>query len=112
MELTLLRTWGTDNYKYDNKVYSLPCGGISYYVAINKTAWDEAGLGEIPTAWTWDEYLAASEAMTQKDASGKTTRYGGSNFQVIGDILNVVYQVNGKNRFYNEDGTSSFNSNL
>lgn len=110
--IDLVANWGTDNYKYDNKVYSLPCGGISYYVAINKTAWDEAGLGEIPTAWTWDEYLAASEAMTQKDASGKTTRYGGSNFQVIGDILNVVYQVNGKNRFYNEDGTSSFNSNL
>lgn len=110
--IDLVANWGTDNYKYDNKVYSLPCGGISYYVAINKTAWDEAGLGEIPTAWTWDEYLAASEAMTQKDASGKTTRYGGSNFHVIGDILNVVYQVNGKNRFYNEDGTSSFNSDL
>lgn len=110
--IDLITNWGTENYKYDNKVYSLPCGGISYYVAINKTAWDEANLGEIPTAWTWDEYLEACEAMTQKDASGKTTRYGGSNFQVIGDILNVVYQVNGKNRFYNEDGSSSFNSQL
>ena len=100
--------WGSDAYKYDGKYYTIPAGGRSFYVAINKTMWDEAGLGEIPTAWTWDEYLAACEAMTKKDAAGNTVVYGGSEYQAINSVMNTMYQVYGKNAMYHEDGTSSF----
>lgn len=110
--INLVENWGTDVYNYKNSVYVIPNGGVSYYVAINKTAWDEAGLGEIPKQWTWDEYIAASEAMTKKDASGNTVRYGGSNYHIQADQLAPIYQVNGKNRYYNEDGTSVFDSEL
>lgn len=109
--IDLVANWGTDVYTYNDKIYSLPSGGISYYVAINKTAWDEANLGEIPNEWTWDDYISASEAMTKKDTEGNLV-YGGSDFHVISDILNVAYQVNGENRYYNADGSSSFNSDL
>jgi multiple sugar transport system substrate-binding protein len=110
--ISLIDNWGTEAYNYNDKAFVFPCGGISYYVAINKTAWDAAGLGEIPTEWTWDEYIAACEAMTQRDDSGATTVYGGSNYHVLGDLLDPVYQVKGCNRYYNEDGTSIFDSDF
>ena len=65
--INLVDNWGTDVYKYDDTYYTFPCGGLSYYVSINMTDWNEAGLGELPTEWTWDEYLAACAAMTKKD---------------------------------------------
>lgn len=107
--ISLLDNWGTEAYNMDGKTYVLPCGGYSYYVAINMDAWNEAGLGELPEEWTWDEYIDACRAMTKYNADGSTEVYGGSNYQVIADLLNVVYQVNGCNRFYKEDGSCIFN---
>ena len=63
--IDLVANWGSDAFKYEDRIYTLPCGGLSYYVAINMDAWNAAGLGELPTEWTWDEYLAACEAMTR-----------------------------------------------
>lgn len=104
--IDLVTNWGTDVYTYDGKVYSVPCGGISYYVAINKTAWDAAGLGDIPTEWTWDEYLAACEAMTTADM------FGGCDYRQKNMFTYPVYQVNGKDQYYNADGTSSLDSDI
>ena len=56
--IDLKANWGTDDYKYEDKIYTLPCGGLKNYVSINMTDWKEAGLGDIPTEWTWDDYLA------------------------------------------------------
>lgn len=80
------------------------------FVAINKDAWDAAGLGELPDEWTWDEYIAASRAMTEYNADGSVSVYGGSNYSVIADLTNIIYQVNGCNRFYNADGTCAFDT--
>lgn len=110
--IDLVENWGTDAYTFDGKVYSLPCGGISYYVAINMTAWEEAGLGEIPTEWTWDEYLAACEAMTKVGADGAVEIYGGCDYRPKNMFTYPVYQVNGKDQYYNADGTSSLDSDL
>lgn len=106
--IDLKANWGSDSYTYDGKIYTLPAGGRSFFVAINKTLWDQANLGEIPAAWTWDEYLSACEAMTQRDASGNVAVYGGSEYQAINSVMNTMYQVYGKNAMYHEDGTSSF----
>ena len=73
-------------------------------------AWDAAGLGELPDEWTWDEYIAASRAMTEYNADGSVSVYGGSNYSVIADLTNIIYQVNGCNRFYNADGTCAFDT--
>ena len=102
--IELVPNWGTDKYKYNNTTFSLPCGGLSYYVVINKTAWDEAGLGEIPKEWTWDEYLEASRRMTKRDANGNVVVYGGSNYHSNNYWTYIAYQLYGKNQYYGDDG--------
>ena len=42
--LDLVKEWGTDAYKYNDRVYCFPSGGLSIFVALNMTAWEEAGL--------------------------------------------------------------------
>ena len=93
--INLVDNWGTDVYKYDDTYYTFPCGGLSYYVSINMTDWNEAGLGELPTEWTWDEYLAACAAMTKKDEAGNTVLYGGSDYHSVNYFTYVWYQVYG-----------------
>lgn len=103
--IDILANWGDDTCTYDGRVYTLPAGGQSYYIAINKNAWDKAGLGEIPTSWTWDEYMEACRKMTSGEEDNKV--YGGSSYQAINTVYDTMYQVYGKNAFYHEDGTSS-----
>lgn len=110
--IDLVENWGTDAYTFDGRVYSLPCGGISYYVAINMTAWEQAGLGEIPTEWTWDEYLKACEAMTKASADGTVEMYGGCDYRQKNMFTYPVYQVNGQDQYYNLDGSSAMNSDI
>ena len=45
--IDLIANWGSDAYTYDGSVYTFPCGGLGHYVAINMTAWEKAGLGEL-----------------------------------------------------------------
>ncbi|NMA67343.1 MAG: carbohydrate ABC transporter substrate-binding protein [Clostridiaceae bacterium] len=111
--IDLVANWGTDVYKFEDRIYSFPCGGMSYYISINKNAWDEAGLGDIPTEWTWDEYLEACRKMTKKDSTGKTLVYGGSDYHSINYFTYAKYQVTGKNAAYNDEtGLSSLDSEL
>lgn len=110
--LDLVTEWGTDAYTYNDKVYAFPSGGLSVYVAINMDKWEAAGLGELPTAWTWDEYLAVCEKLTEKDASGTVTVHGGSDFNQIDYWTYAVRQAKGMNVFYNQDGMSDFDNPL
>lgn len=110
--LDLVKEWGTDVYKYEDKVYVFPSGGLSVYVAINLDKWNAAGLGELPTAWTWYEYLAACEKLTEKDADGKVVVHGGSDFNQIDYWTYALRQAKGKNVFYNAEGMSDFDNPL
>lgn len=98
--------WGSDVYKYDDVYYTFPCGGLSYYVSINMNEWNKAGLGELPTEWTWDEYLEASKAMTHGEGNEKV--YGGSDYHSQNYFTYVWYQVYGHDQYYGEDGLSNF----
>lgn len=110
--LDLKTEWGTDVYKYNDKVYVFPSGGLSVYVAINMEKWEAAGLGELPTEWTYDEYLEACRAMTEKAADGSVAVYGGSDFNQTDYWTYSIRQSKGTNAFYNEDGTSDFDNPL
>lgn len=102
--LDLVKEWGTDAYTYNDRVYCLPSGGLSCYVAINMDKWNEAGLGELPVSWTYDEYIEACRAMTKDDV------YGGSDFNQTDYWTYSVRQSKGTNVFYNEEGLSDFDN--
>ncbi len=104
--LDLIKEWGTDTYKLNNKVYSFPSGAMSYYVAINMDMWNEAGLGDIPTEWTWDEYLEACRKMTKDGV------FGGVDYSDKDSWTLRVSQVKGFNTYYNKDGLTDFDSAL
>jgi ABC-type glycerol-3-phosphate transport system substrate-binding protein len=98
--------WGSDVYKYEGRIYTLPAGALSYYIAINMTEWNKAGLGPLPTSWTWDEYIEASRKMTQ--GSGESKVYGGSDYHSIYYAALPLSQITGKGYYYDSDGLSSF----
>jgi len=110
--LDLVEEWGTDAYTYNGRAYVFPSGGLSIYVAINMDKWNAAGLGELPTEWTWDEYLDACRAMTEYDSNGNVTVYGGTDFNAIDYWTYSIRQTKGMNAFYKEDGTSDFDNPL
>lgn len=108
--IDLVANWGTEAFVYDDCIYTFPCGGLSYYVSINMNAWEKAGLGELPTEWTWEEYLAASKAMTEYNEDGTVKVYGGSSYHSQNYFTYVYGSVVGKNAYYEADGTSSFDN--
>jgi multiple sugar transport system substrate-binding protein len=64
-----------ESAKYQGSVYGLPRDievNIIYY---NKDMFDAAGVPYPAEDWTWDDFLAAAEKLTQKDANGMTTVY-------------------------------------
>ncbi|MFS0724324.1 ABC transporter substrate-binding protein [Paenibacillus sp. 1P07SE] len=57
----------------DGTYYGLPGKSSTTFVIINEDHLKEAGL-ELPTDWTWDEYMDYAQAMTKTE--GGKTRYG------------------------------------
>jgi len=66
-----------EEYKIDTsfqgKYYGLPGSFSQWFVIMNKSHLDEAGL-KVPTDWTWDDYLSYAKAMTKGE--GPSKRYG------------------------------------
>ncbi|WKA54450.1 ABC transporter substrate-binding protein [Planococcus shixiaomingii] len=54
-------------------VYGLPVGYTTHVVYYNKDLFDKAGLDYPKAGWTWDEFQAASEKLTNKEE--KTTGF-------------------------------------
>jgi len=112
--IDLVKEWGTDVYKYEDSIYTFPCGGRSHYVIINMDKWKAAGLDQVynglPTEWTWDEYMDACKKMTEVDASGAVTTFGGTDYHNFDYVAMPYASVVGVNPYYDEDGTSSFDN--
>ena len=109
--IDLVEHWGTDAFQKDGTIYTFPSGGLCYYITVNLDAWEAAGLGELPLdGWTWDEYLAASKAMTEYNEDGSVAVYGGSDYHSVNYFTYAVAQVVGKDHYYNEEGMANFDS--
>ena len=109
--IDLVEHWGTDAFQKDGTIYTFPSGGLCYYITVNLDAWEKAGLGELPLdGWTWDEYLAASKAMTEYNEDGSVAVYGGSDYHSVNYFTYAVAQVVGKDHYYNEEGMANFDS--
>jgi multiple sugar transport system substrate-binding protein len=60
---------------YEGSVYGFPRDiglNVLYY---NKDHFDAAGLGYPDETWTWNEFLAAAETLTEVESSGRVSRY-------------------------------------
>lgn len=110
--LDLKEEWGSDGYLYNGRAYVIPSGGLSVFIAVNMTRWEAAELGEIPEAWTWDEYIEACRKMTERDSSGETVVFGGSDFTQRDYWTYQLRQTKGVDVFYKEDGTADFDNPL
>ncbi len=110
--LDLVKEWGTDAYTYEGRCYYFPCAATTIFIAINMTAWEEAGLGELPKSWTWDEYLEACRKMTKRDENGNVVVYGGTDFNQRQYWVNYMRQTKGVDAYYTADGKADFTSGL
>ncbi|MFA9456924.1 ABC transporter substrate-binding protein [Halalkalibacter sp. AB-rgal2] len=61
------------NTNVDGHYYALPGKYNMFFVMLNQDALDEAGL-DVPTDWTWDEYMDYAAALTEGE--GPSKRYG------------------------------------
>ncbi len=64
-----------ESAKYEGSVYGFPRDIESNIIYYSKDMFDAAGVAYPTNDWTWDDFLAAAEKLTQKDASGNTTVY-------------------------------------
>lgn len=84
--------------------FGLPATFSDVVLIYNRTLFDEAGL-DYPTAdWTWDDELAAAEALTDVDAGVYGT------FQPVSffEFYKALAQAGGE--FFDADGNAVFNS--
>jgi multiple sugar transport system substrate-binding protein len=60
-----------EQQKYNGKRYSLPGKFGPWFILMNKTQLDAAGL-PVPTSWTWDEFREYAKKLTKGDGPTKT----------------------------------------
>ncbi|MEK5444649.1 extracellular solute-binding protein [Fredinandcohnia sp. FSL W7-1320] len=94
--------------KIDGKTHYIPAIILNDFVTINKGFLDEANL-EVPTDWTWDEYVEYATTLSQGEGPNK--RWG----SFVGNLEPKIYEWMdkavktelGSNAFFKEDGTSN-----
>ncbi len=64
-----------ESAKYQGSVYGFPRDIEVNMIYFNKDMFDAAGVAYPSEGWTWDDFKAAAEKLTQKDANGMTTVY-------------------------------------
>lgn len=92
-------------YAYDGGTWAVPLYNMVHSLWYRKSVFAEAGI-EAPT--TWDELLAAAEALTTEDRFGIGLP---ANRQLYTDQVVYNFMLNaGAEEIYNEDGTIRFNN--
>lgn len=92
-------------YSYDDHIWAVPMWNMAHSLWYRVSVFEEAGI-EPPT--TWDEWLAAVEALTTEDQYGIGLP---ANRQLYTDQTTYDFMVNaGAAEIYNEDGTLRFNN--
>ena len=60
---------------YEESVYGFPRDISVEVLYYNKDIFDEVGIAYPDDSWTWEDFLAAAEALTEVEASGRVERY-------------------------------------
>ena len=92
--------------KIGDSYYALPIDVTPWFVMINKSMLDAAGLPVPPLNWTWDDYKTYAAKLTKGDGANKV--YGSyfhtfQNFDLFG-----VYSTKMDNAYYKKDGSLNF----
>lgn len=108
-QIDLDERFGTNylQYQYEGSLYALPDRGGAMIVYYNRDMFDAAGL-EYPTAeWTWEDFLAASQALTIREGDA-VTQYGFAAGGWWPWWMSFIYQNGGA--VLDENGVPSFNT--
>jgi multiple sugar transport system substrate-binding protein len=84
--------------------FGLPATFSTVVLIYNRTLFDAAGLDYPTSDWTWDDYTAAAEALTDADAGV----YGGFQPVTFFEFYKSLAQAGGQ--FFDADGNAAFNS--
>jgi multiple sugar transport system substrate-binding protein len=68
-----------DAFRFQGELWCLAQNVSSLVMYYNKTLFDAAGLDAPSASWTWDDFVAAAQALTvDTDGDGVTDQYGAS----------------------------------
>ncbi|NUQ03375.1 MAG: sugar ABC transporter substrate-binding protein [Anaerolineae bacterium] len=107
--LDMAARFGTNHlqYQYEGSQYALPDRGGAMIVYYNTDMFDSAGL-EYPNAgWTWENFLAAAQALTVREGDA-VTQYGFAAGGWWPWWMSFIYQNGGA--VLDESGAPAFNS--
>ena len=103
-----------EEYKVDtvlnDQYYALPGKFNPWYVLLNKNHLDEAGL-EVPTEWTWDEYMDYAKKLTTDKHYG-TYFHGPQNGSWMEFMKLALASEEDNTEFVKADGTSNIDHPL
>ena len=90
--------------KNSGNMHAFPFAFVETVLFYNKDAFDAAGVPYPAEGWTWDDFLAAAQALTVDDGNdGVVEQYGFWFYGRYAHIESWVYQNDG--RFLNENKT-------
>lgn len=62
--------------QYKDQTYFATSAWATIMINYNRAAFNERGVPLPQAGWTWDDFVVTAKAMTEKDASGTTTKFG------------------------------------
>jgi len=87
----------SDPFRWRGQLMCIPQNISSLVVYYNKDLFDEAGLDYPGDGWTWDEFLAAAQALTEDlDGDGVTDQYGLGTEASIFRVAPFIWQNGGE----------------
>lgn len=89
------------HFKVDDKTYTVPTFETTWFVMLNKSLLDKAGLPVPPLNWTWDDYRAYAKKLTS--GTGKDKIYGSYMHSWPDYIKMGIYDSNTSPLFYDKD---------
>ena len=96
-----------NSYNINGKPYSLPCTLDQYGMVLNKDMFDAAGI-EIPTEWTYDEFLDVCKQLTHGEGADKVYGvYWNSQQDMMQYAQYLISQTLGGDNMYTADGTAT-----
>lgn len=100
--------------KLDGKYYALPGKFNPWYVLLNKTMLDEAGL-PVPKDWTWDEFMDYAKKLSKGEGGSRvygTYFHGPQNGGWLDYVKLAMSNQPDNTEFIKADGSSNMDSPL